>query len=51
MVQDGRQAEATEYLLAGLTDDDGRGLCEDTSRCLPSGCSVILSLSKDGAPK
>ena len=37
-VQDGRQAEATETLLAGLTGDDGPGLCENVSQCLPGGC-------------
>ena len=37
-VQEGRQAEATETLLAGLTGDDGRGLCENISQCLPGGC-------------
>ena len=37
-VQDGRQAEATETLLAGLTGDDGHGLCENVSQCLPGGC-------------
>ena len=50
MVQEGQQSEAAESLLAGLTGDDGSGLCEDISRCRPGGCSVILSLSKDGAP-
>ena len=38
MVQDGKQAEATETLLAGLTTDDGRGLCEEVSRCRTNGC-------------
>jgi precorrin-2 dehydrogenase/sirohydrochlorin ferrochelatase len=40
MVQDGRQVEATEFLLAGLTGDDGRGLCEDTSRCGEGRCQL-----------
>ncbi len=38
MVQDGRPAEAAETLLAGLTGDDGRGLCPDISQCQPESC-------------
>ena len=40
MVQDGRQGEATEALLTGLTTDDGRGLCESASQCAPDGCQL-----------
>ena len=40
MVQDGQQTEAAEKLLAGLTGDDGRGLCQDISQCHDGGCQL-----------
>ena len=43
MAQDGRNAEATETLLAGLTGDDGRGLCDDVSHCHAGGCQIRQS--------
>ena len=46
MAQAGRQAEATETLLAGLTGDDGRGLCDDLTACHPEGCKVRQALQK-----
>ena len=50
MVQDGRQAEATETLLAGLTGDAGRGLCDDLTACHPEGCKVRQALEKPPSP-
>ncbi len=38
MAQDGKQAEAVETLLTGLTGDDSRGLCADISQCQADGC-------------
>lgn len=49
MVQEGKQAEAAEALIAGLTGDDGRGLCSETSRCSEGGCAVSQSL-RDSSP-
>ena len=49
MAQEGRQAEAAEALIAGLTGDDGRGLCRETSRCSEGGCAVTRSL-RDSSP-
>ena len=40
MAQDGRDGEAVEVLLAGLSGDDGRGLCADVTACVPAGCQV-----------
>ena len=40
LVQEDKPAEATESLIAGLTGDDGRGLCEDTSQCRAGGCQM-----------
>ncbi len=40
MVQDGQPSEAAEMLLAGLTGDDGRGLCDDIAQCRTGGCSL-----------
>ena len=40
LVQEGRQGEAADALLTGLTGDDGRGLCEDISRCRAGGCQL-----------
>jgi precorrin-2 dehydrogenase/sirohydrochlorin ferrochelatase len=40
MVQDGKPFEAAEMLLAGLTGDDGRGLCDDIAQCRTGGCSL-----------
>jgi precorrin-2 dehydrogenase/sirohydrochlorin ferrochelatase len=39
-VQEGRQAEATETLLNGLTGDDEQGLCSNISQCSPGGCRL-----------
>ena len=50
MAQAGRQAEATETLLAGLTGDDGRGLCDDLTACHPKGCKVRQALEKSLPP-
>ena len=50
MAQAGRQAEATETLLAGLTGDDGRGLCDDLTACHPEGCKVRQALEKSLPP-
>lgn len=41
--QAGRQEEAVETLLSGLTGDDGRGLCADTTACAPSECRLYQS--------
>ena len=46
MAQEGRQAEATETLLSGLTGDDGRGLCDDITQCQAKGCKVRQSQQK-----
>ena len=51
MAQAGRQAEATETLLAGLTGDDGRGLCDDLTACHPEGCKVRQALEKSPPPQ
>ena len=40
MVQEGEQSEATELLLAGLTGDDGRGLCNEVTSCQAGRCSL-----------
>ena len=40
MVQEGKQSEATELLLAGLTGDDGRGLCNEVTSCQAGRCSL-----------
>ena len=40
ITQDGQQSEAAEMLLAGLTGDDGRGLCQDISQCQAGGCQL-----------
>ena len=40
MAQEGRDDEAVETLLAGLTGDDGRGLCDTITACTPSKCRV-----------
>ncbi len=38
MAQQGREAEAVRSLLAGLTGEEQRGLCEEISRCRPELC-------------
>ena len=38
MAQAGQDAKAVETLLAGLTGDDGRGLCDDVAACQPDMC-------------
>ena len=40
MAQEGRQSEAAEMLMAGLTGDDGRGLCDAISHCNAGGCQL-----------
>ena len=50
MAQDGRQAEATETLLAGLMGDDDRGLCEDISQCKTVGCQLRQSSQSPNLP-
>ena len=48
--QDGRDAEAVESLLAGLTGDDGRGLCADVTSCQPEDCQLRQSLQESSLP-
>ena len=50
MVQEGQQSEATEFLLAGLTGDDGRGLCDEITQCEPSGCKIRQAAQKSPLP-
>ena len=50
MAQDGRQSEATEKLLAGLTGNDGRGLCHDLTACRPEGCQLRQAQQKSPLP-
>ena len=50
MAQDERQSEATEKLLAGLTGDDGRGLCNDLTACRPEGCQLRQAQQKSPLP-
>ena len=50
MAQDGRQAEATESLLAGLMGDNGQGLCEDISQCEIAGCQLRQSSQNPPLP-
>ena len=50
MAQDGRQSEATEKLLAGLTGDHGRGLCHDLTACRPEGCQLRQAQQKSPLP-
>ena len=50
MAQDGQNAEATETLLAGLTGDDGLGLCNDISQCQAGGCQLYQSRQKSPVP-
>ena len=50
MAQDERQSEATEKLLAGLTGDDGRGLCNDPTACRPEGCQLRQAQQKSPLP-
>ena len=38
MAQGGQVTEAVETLLAGLTGDDGRGLCDGVAACQPDMC-------------
>ena len=40
MAQEGRESEAVESLLAGLSGKDDRGLCDDISQCRPEGCRL-----------
>ena len=48
--QDGRDGEAVETLLANLTGDDGRGLCDDITNCPPEGCQLRQSRQKSPLP-
>lgn len=50
MAHEGRDAEAVEALLAGLTGDDGRGLCSDISACIPSECRAYQSRQESSLP-
>ena len=50
MAHEGRDAEAVEALLAGLTGDDGRGLCPDMTACISSECRVYQSRQKSPLP-
>lgn len=50
MAQDGRDAEAVESLLAGLTGDGGRGLCADATSCQPEGCQLRQSPQESPLP-
>ena len=50
MAQAGKNAEAVEILLAGLTGDDGRGLCADTTQCQAEGCQVRQSRQNPPLP-
>ena len=50
MAQNGQQSEATETLLAGLTGDDGRGLCHDLTACDAKGCQVRRALQESSLP-
>ena len=46
MAQEGQQAEAVETLLAGLTGDDGRGLCPKITQCDAGGCKMRQTLNQ-----
>ena len=46
IAQEGQQAEAVESLLAGLTGDDGRGLCTDNTQCDAGGCKMRQTLNQ-----
>ena len=48
MAQEGRDAEAVETLLAGLTGDDGRSLCDAIAVCTPGKCREYQS--RQGSP-
>ena len=50
MAQEERQSEAAESLLAGLTGDDGRGLCQDISQCQAGGCQLRQSRQESPLP-
>ena len=50
MVHEGRDADAVEELLAGLTGDDGRGLCPDITACIPSECRAYQSRQESSLP-
>ncbi len=51
MAQEGRDAEAVESLLAGLTGDDGRGLCDAITACTPGKCRVYQSRQESPLPQ
>ena len=50
MAHEGRDADAVEELLAGLTGDDGRGLCPDITACIPSECRAYQSRQESSLP-
>ncbi len=55
MAQDGRNAEAAEKLITGLTgqlsdESGGRGLCDDVTACRPEGCAVRQASDKSPLP-
>ena len=50
MAHEGRDTEATEALLAGLTGDDGRGLCPDITACITSECRAYQSRQESSLP-
>ncbi len=51
MAQVGRDAEAVETMLAGLTGDDGRGLCDAITACTPGECRVYQSRQESPLPQ
>ena len=51
MAQVGRDAEAVETMLAGLTGDDGRGLCDAITACTPGKCRVYQSRQESPLPQ
>ena len=50
MALEGRDAEAVEALLAGLTGDDGRGLCAEITSCTSSECREYQSRQESPLP-
>ena len=56
LAQEGRDAEAAETLLAGLTgqssnESGGRGLCDDITQCQAKGCRVRQAQEKSPPPE
>ncbi len=50
MAHEGRDAEAVETLLAGLTGDEGRGLCDAITACVPGSCTEYQSRQESPLP-